>query len=68
MTARALASLSNLIGYSNLLLKSGATGLFPKGRDVGEELTEAQKSWQFTYTLHDSLTEAAAKIVELRLN
>lgn len=67
VTARALASLSDLIGYSNLLLKSGAIGLFPKGRDVGEELTEAQKSWQFTYALHASTTDAAAKVVELRL-
>jgi 16S rRNA (guanine527-N7)-methyltransferase len=67
VTARALASLSDLISYSNLLLKSGAVGLFPKGRDVGEELTEAQKSWQFTYGLHESTTDAEAKIVELRL-
>ncbi|OYU47988.1 MAG: 16S rRNA (guanine(527)-N(7))-methyltransferase RsmG [Rhizobiales bacterium PAR1] len=67
VTARALSSLTDLIGYSNLLLKSGAVGLFPKGRDAGEELTEAQKSWHFTYALHESTTDAAAKIVELRL-
>lgn len=67
VTARALASLADLIGYSNLLLKSGALGLFPKGRDAGEELTEAQKSWHFTYALHESTTDAAAKIIELRL-
>lgn len=67
VTARALATLDQLIGYSNLLLKRGAIGLFPKGRDVDGELTAAQRNWHFSYTLHRSVTEAAARIVEIAM-
>lgn len=66
VTARALASLDVLIGHTNLLLKKGAVGLFPKGRDHQEELTEAQQNWQFSYTLHPSVTDPRARIVEVR--
>lgn len=65
ITARALASLDTLIGYTNLLLKSGAVGLFPKGRDHQEELTEALRNWQFSYTLHPSVTDPKARIIEV---
>jgi 16S rRNA (guanine527-N7)-methyltransferase len=67
VTARALAPLGDLLGYSNLLLKRGATGLFPKGRDHDEELTAAGKDWHFSYRLHDSLTDAEARIVEVTM-
>ncbi|MCZ8184942.1 MAG: 16S rRNA (guanine(527)-N(7))-methyltransferase RsmG [Beijerinckiaceae bacterium] len=65
VTARALAPLRDLIGYGNLLLKKGATGLFPKGRDYQSELTDALQSWQFSYQLHDSITEPASRIIEV---
>lgn len=68
VTARALATLDELIGYSNLLLKRGAIGLFPKGRDVDEELTAAQRNWHFSYTLHRSVTDSAARIVEIAMS
>lgn len=67
VTARALASLEELIGYSNLLLKSGVVGLFPKGRDFEEELTAAQRSWHFSYVLHRSMTDSEARIIEVAL-
>jgi 16S rRNA (guanine527-N7)-methyltransferase len=67
VTARALAPLTHLIGYANLLLKRGAVGLFPKGRDMNEELTDAQESWHFSWARHQSVTDPAAGIVELRL-
>ncbi|MCZ8184125.1 MAG: 16S rRNA (guanine(527)-N(7))-methyltransferase RsmG [Beijerinckiaceae bacterium] len=65
LTARALAPLDDLIAYGNLLLKSGATGLFPKGRDHQSELTDALRNWQFSYQLHDSITEPASRIIEI---
>ena len=68
VTARALATLDQLIGYSNLLLKRGAIGLFPKGRDVDGELTDAQRNWHFSHTLHRSVTESAARIVEITIS
>lgn len=67
VTARALASLTDLIGYTNLLLKKGGIGLFPKGRDAEEELTEAQRNWQFSVTLHRSVTDSAAEIIEVSM-
>jgi 16S rRNA (guanine527-N7)-methyltransferase len=65
VTARALAPLDELIGLSSSLLKSGAIGLFLKGRDVERELTEAAQSWQFRYRLHTSVTAPDAAIVEV---
>lgn len=67
VTARALAPLDQLLGLSNLLLKSGAIGVFPKGRDYQAELTQAGKSWQFSYRLHPSQTEPDARIVEVTM-
>lgn len=65
VTARALTSLTELLGYTKELLKSGSTGLFPKGRDYAAELTEAGKHWHFSYELHMSRTEPEARIIEI---
>lgn len=65
VTARALATLSDLLGYTNELLKSGTIGLFPKGRDYAAELTEAGKRWHFSYELHASRTEPEARIIRI---
>lgn len=67
ITARALASLDDLLGFSNLLLKRGAIGLFPKGRDYQDELTQAVKNWHFKTELHASVTDAKAKILEVTM-
>ena len=45
VTARAFAPLNKLLGYTAPLLKNGAEGLFFKGRQYQDELTEARKSW-----------------------
>ncbi len=65
VTARALASLTQLIDFSKQLLKSGAVGLFPKGRDYAAELTEAARHWHFSYELHASLTDTEARIIRI---
>jgi 16S rRNA (guanine527-N7)-methyltransferase len=67
VTARALASLDQLLGYTNLLLKRGALGLFPKGRDHLRELTEAHANWHFSHQLRESITDREARIVEVRM-
>ncbi|KAF0231904.1 MAG: hypothetical protein FD175_465 [Beijerinckiaceae bacterium] len=67
VTARALAPLTDLLRFSNLLLKSGAVGLFPKGRDVEEELTTARLNWHFSSRLHASVTDPEARIVEISM-
>jgi 16S rRNA (guanine527-N7)-methyltransferase len=66
VTARALASLDALLGYTRSLLISGTIGLFPKGRDVEAELTEARQCWHFKSTLFESCTSSDARIVEIR--
>jgi 16S rRNA (guanine527-N7)-methyltransferase len=64
VTARAVAPLHQLVGFAEPLVKKGATALFPKGQDVGAELTEATKYWTLTPRLHASLT-GQGWIVEL---
>lgn len=65
VSARALAPLAALLGLVAPLLKTGAIGLFPKGRDASAELTEAHESWKFEATLHQSLTDPEARIVRI---
>lgn len=65
VSARALASLTELLGLAAQLLKTGAVGLFPKGREAVAELTEAKKSWRFEASLSPSLTDREARIVRV---
>jgi len=65
VTARALASLPDLLALSEPLLKTGARGLFLKGRDVEVELTAASKYWKLQATLVPSLTDPQGRIVVL---
>lgn len=65
VTARALAPLADLLAWTAPVLKSGITGLFPKGREAEAELTEARKSWTFEAELVPSRTDAAARIVRV---
>jgi 16S rRNA (guanine527-N7)-methyltransferase len=65
VTARALAPLSQLLVWTEPLLTTGATGLFPKGREVEAELTEAAKSWRFEAELVPSRTDSAGRIVRI---
>jgi 16S rRNA (guanine527-N7)-methyltransferase len=66
VTARAVAPLTRLVGYAMPLLKRGAIGLFPKGQDVGVELTEASKSWKIEAELTQSRTDPRGRIVVVR--
>lgn len=65
VTARALAELDTLLGLVSSLLKRGAIGLFPKGRDHATELTKAAEHWHFSSKLHESITDPDARIVEI---
>ncbi|MFO1150185.1 MAG: 16S rRNA (guanine(527)-N(7))-methyltransferase RsmG [Alsobacter sp.] len=63
VSARALASLSELIRLTETLLTTGTLGLFPKGQDVGDELTEASKYWRIQASMVASRTDPKARIV-----
>ncbi len=66
VTARALAPLPELLPMAYPLLKRGSLGVFPKGQDVGFELTEAAKCWNIQFELSQSLTDARGRIVVVR--
>ncbi len=63
VSARALASLGNLLELAEPLMARGARGLFPKGQDVDDELRAATISWNLSADLIHSQTDAGAAIV-----
>jgi 16S rRNA (guanine527-N7)-methyltransferase len=65
VSARALAPLKVLLSWTEPLLKTGTTGLFPKGRDAAAELTEAEKSWRFNVEILPSQTDSEARIFRI---
>ena len=65
VTSRACAPLNVLLGYAQPYLGQSTVCLFPKGRAVEEELTTAIKRWNMRYTLIDSVSDSAARIVRL---
>jgi 16S rRNA (guanine527-N7)-methyltransferase len=65
VSARALAALSQLLDWTAPLLKAGTIGLFPKGRDVEIELTEARKQWTFEAETLPSSTDSSARILRI---
>ncbi len=65
VSARALASLTQLLEWTEPMLKAGTTGLFPKGRDAESELTEARKRWTFEADILPSCTDSDARILRI---
>jgi 16S rRNA (guanine527-N7)-methyltransferase len=65
VTARAVAPLNDLLGLAEPWMKKGAQALFPKGQDVGAELTEAAKYWSIQAALVPSKTDRNARIVQV---
>ncbi len=63
VSARALAPLADLLSLANPLLKTGAVGVFPKGQDVGVELTQAAKYWRFSHRSVPSVTDPRGTIL-----
>ncbi len=66
VSARALASLTDLLGHVTPHLALGGRAIFPKGRGFEEELKLAQADWTFDATKIPSRTdpEAAVLIIE----
>lgn len=65
VSARALASLTQLLEWTEPMLKTGTIGLFPKGRDAESELTEARKRWTFEADILPSRTDSEARILRI---
>ncbi|MET0744220.1 MAG: RsmG family class I SAM-dependent methyltransferase, partial [Microvirga sp.] len=65
VSARALASLTQLLAWTAPLLGKGTLGLFPKGRGLHSELTEARKTWTFAADILPSVTDSEAGIIRI---
>lgn len=65
VTARALAPLPKLLEWASPLLKTGVTGLFPKGEQAEVELTESLKYWRFNCDTLPSQTDPRGRILRI---
>lgn len=65
LSARALAPLDKLLGYTEKLLNPGGIALFPKGASYERELEEARKHWRFDLEQHRSITDPAGRILSI---
>lgn len=66
VTARACAPMTKLLGFAEPYLRSGAVGLFLKGQDVENELSEARKAWTFESDLRISQSDPRGRIVQVK--
>lgn len=67
VSARALAPLTILLAHAFPLIVRGTIGLFLKGQDVEDELTEATKYWSLAYELVPSRTGDGVIVIVRRL-
>lgn len=63
VTARAVAPLPKLLALVGPWLAFGGRGLFPKGRDVRDELTAAREFWNITADEMPSRSDDAGRIL-----
>ncbi|WPY93694.1 16S rRNA (guanine(527)-N(7))-methyltransferase RsmG [Limimaricola variabilis] len=63
VSARALASLDNLLDLSSRHLTAGGLCVFPKGQSHAEEIETACKRWNFDVETHSSATDPNARIL-----
>lgn len=69
LSARALGSLSDLIGFAVRHLTVAGVALFPKGATVDDEIAQARRSWRFDLLKNRSITNEDAAILRVeRMN
>lgn len=66
VTARALASLTDLLGLTEPWLAAGTRALFHKGRDYQREIEESTHHWRFDLVEHPSMIDPQGVVLELR--
>ena len=66
VSARALAPLPVLIGYSEKFIDAGAVGIFSKGKQVDAELTDSLTIGKYLVTTIGSKTSSPARLVLVR--
>lgn len=65
LSARALASLTNLLEFSERHLKPEGQALFPKGATWQQELQEAKRTWSFSHEVTKSIVESNSVILSI---
>ena len=65
VTARALAPLSDLLGFCDRHLLPNGKALFLKGATAQQEIADATPHWRFSLTPHTSKTDENATILEV---
>lgn len=63
LSARALASLDDLLAFAERHLGTGGIGIFPKGRTASQEVENARKNWGFDLRTVPSITDTQASIL-----
>lgn len=66
LSARALAPLSELLGFASAHLQPSGVAIFPKGARYQEELSQARAVWDFDVDTLQSLSEGEAAILVIR--
>jgi len=66
LSARALAELDTLLGFSERHLTADGVALFPKGASWEKEMDAAMKKWRFDVETIASLTETEAVILKIK--
>ena len=66
VTARALASLTELLDLSSPLFAIDTIGVFLKGQNVAFELTEAHKIWRMRVDQHASISDPSGTVICIR--
>ncbi len=66
ISARALASLTVLAGFSAPFVGRGAVAVFHKGQDFASEVAEATLSWDLDLVEHQSRIDAGGRLVVIR--
>ena len=65
IVSRALASIENILEYSEKFLKQNGYFLLLKGKKADEELLEAKKKFSFSCNFFESITSSESKILKI---
>ncbi len=66
ITSRAMASLKELLNYTQKFFAKNTICIFPKGKKYLEEIVEAKKQWSFDCEIYDSETSDEGKILIIK--
>lgn len=66
ITSRAMASLKELLKYTQAFCSEKTVCIFPKGKKYAEEIEEARKDWNFDCQIFDSETSDEGKILVIK--